>query len=204
MIRAIVVAAVLVVAGCSASTSTEPESDGPVFGGAAGQGTSAAELAKVKRAAGIEDCPETGATAKAVEGGLPSVTLECLGGGRDVLLAAVADQPTVINLWASWCKPCRRELPLFQQLAGSDVQVLGIDFTDDAPDAALELAQRTGVTYPLLADPTGVLKLDLQVIGLPQTVFVDGQGRIVATERKEFRSYDDLALAVKQHLGVSP
>lgn len=204
MIRAIVVAAVLVATGCSASTSTSTESDGPVFGGAPGSGTSAAELAKVKRAAGIEDCPETGATAIAAEGGLPAVTLECLGGGRGVLLAAVADQPTVINLWASWCEPCRRELPLFEQLAGSDVQVLGIDFTDDAPDAALELAQRTGVTFPLLTDPTGVLKKDLQVIGLPQTVFVDGQGRIVATERKEFRSYDDLALAVKQHLGVSP
>ena len=121
-------------------------------------------------------------------------------------LAAVVDQPTVINLWASWCKPCRRELPLFQRLheTESDVQVLGIDFADDAPGDALALAQSTGVTFPLLTDPTGVLKKDLKVIGLPQTVFLDGQGRIVATERKEFRSYDDLAAAVKQHLGVSP
>lgn len=202
MIRAVVAAAaaVLVVAGCS------PAPERPVFGGTAGPTTSAEELAAVKQAAGIEDCPESGATAVAVEGGLPDVTLECLGGGRTVQLAAVVDQPTVINLWASWCKPCRRELPLFQRLheTESDVQVLGIDFADDAPGDALALAQSTGVTFPLLTDPTGVLKKDLKVIGLPQTVFLDGQGRIVATERKEFRSYDDLAAAVKQHLGVSP
>jgi len=203
MIRAVIAAAaVLVVAGCS--TSTEP--DRHVFGGVGGPSTSAEELAKVKQAAGIEGCPETGTAAIAAEGGLPDVTLECLGGGRNVHLAAVADQPTVINLWASWCKPCRRELPLFQRLheTESDVQVLGIDFADDAPGDALALAQSTGVTFPLLTDPTGVLKNDLKVIGLPQTVFLNGQGRIVATERKEFRSYDDLAAAVKQHLGVSP
>lgn len=204
---ALLVAALLLaapLAGCSAGPADK--ADKPVFGGFSAPVPRAADLAKAKAAAGIEDCPAT-AAAKAVAASLPALTLDCLGGGQPVRLSGLLGKPTVINLWASWCGPCREELPLLakahRELGGS-VRIVGIDFADDAPDAALELAAKSGVTYPLLADPKSSVKRDLKVVGLPQTVFVDAQGTIVATERRAYRSYDDLTNAISKHLGVKP
>lgn len=138
---------------------------------------------------------------------LPDVTLAALGEGTPIHLAGLRGKPTVINLWAIWCTPCRKELPLLARAdreLGDKVRVLGIDFADGSPGAALDLARRAGVTYPLVADPKSSVRHDLKVVGLPQTVFVDAQGTIVATERRPFRSYADLTTAISQHLGVKP
>ena len=91
------------------------------------------------------------------------MTLPCLGGGRDVDLARLRG-PMVVNLFAQWCGPCRSELPYYQELhrkAKGKVQVLGVDYLDTQPKAALELVEQTGVTYPLLADPAGNLRVAL-------------------------------------------
>lgn len=204
--RAIATAVVglLVLAGCGQPESSEK----PVFGGGAGPSGSVdtAGLAATKKAAGIEDCPSSDGTAASTDP-LPNLTLDCLGGGTPVRLAGLTGTPTVINLWASWCGPCRDELPLLaraDEKYGDRLRILGIDFADAAPDAALELAKSSGVTYPLLVDRDSSTKESLRVVGLPHTVFVDAQGTIVATERAPFRSYADLAAAIRRHLGVSP
>ncbi|MEV7398313.1 TlpA disulfide reductase family protein [Aeromicrobium sp. NPDC092404] len=184
-----------------------PDDDEPVFGGDGPAPTSdAGELAALKARAGIEDCPSSDGEPPA-DKALPDLELGCLGGGTPVRLAGLTDTPTIINLWASWCAPCREELPLLakaHQAYGDKLRIIGVDFDDAAPDAALELAERSGVTYPLLVDPDADAKASLKVIGLPQTVFVDAQGRMVATERIAFRSYADLTAAIDKHLGVSP
>lgn len=193
----------MVLAGCAAPR-TEPAE--PTFGGGSSTAPDAADLARAKADAGIEDCPKTTKTTPKDEG-LPGLVLDCLGGGSPVHLAGLSGEPTVINLWASWCGPCKKELPHFAKAhreLGDRVQILGIDFADDEPDAALELAKLAGVTYPLLADPNSSVKADLKVVGLPQTVFVDAQGTIVATERRVYRSYGDLTTAISKHLGVKP
>lgn len=194
----------ILLAGCSGGPADSRVK--PTFGGASASVPRADELAKAKAAAGIEDCPATTSTEATVKG-MPALTLDCLGGGIPVRLAGLDGKPTVINLWASWCGPCREELPLLAKAhreLGDRVQILGIDFADDAADVALDLAAKSGVTYPLLADPTSSLKSSLEVVGLPQTVFMDEQGTIVATERRAYRSYDDLTAAISQHLGVKP
>lgn len=180
-------------AGCGSDEPAKP----------ATKTTNTAAVAKAKAAAGIEDCPQTRKNAGATKSQLPELTLDCLGGGRDVQLGAVADRATVLNLWASWCGPCRKEMPLFQKLHESEpaVQVLGIDFGDDSVEAALGFAQRAGVTFAQMADPKRSVAEPLKVVGLPQTVFVDKSGRIVATERRAFTSYEDLLSAVDKHLG---
>ena len=88
------------------------------------------ELRELKQEAGVEACaPGAG---EPVDGGLPAVTLPCLGGGQEVDLARCAG-PLVVNLWASWCGPCRQEMPVledFHEQYGDRVPVLGIDSQD--------------------------------------------------------------------------
>ena len=163
------------------------------------------ELQALKARAGIEDCPQV-VPADPVAGGLPDITLPCLGGGADVTLSSLRGKPLVLNLWASWCGPCRDELPLFQRLhaqAGSRLVVVGVDIDDRQPAKALALASDTGVTYALLADPDASLQVPLEVMGLPQTVLVAADGRVVSVERRVFSSYDELRSVVLDHLGVA-
>jgi thiol-disulfide isomerase/thioredoxin len=192
----------------AACTSSDPGTTEPTFGAGGGTGSTIApdDLAAAKEQAGIDDCPDVSGTPSG-DDTLPDVSLECLGGGRPVDLAGLAGTPTVINLWASWCVPCRKELPLLAEADekyGDSVRFIGIDYKDQDPDRAIELARASGVTYPLLADPDETTKADLKVVALPQTIFVDAQGRMVATERREFRSYADLTAAIERHLGVTP
>lgn len=159
-------------------------------------------LAKLKRQAGFDACPQTGDPA-AADDGLPDITLPCLGGGRDVNLAALRGKPTLINVWASWCDPCRKELPMIARLHDTGkVRVLGIDIEDPQPGTALELAAESGVTYPSVADTAGDTKSPLQIVGVPQTIFVRGDGSVAATKRGEYTDYGDLADDVREHLGV--
>ena len=204
MIRAIS-AAVLITALAAGCGGDEPSTKPTFGGGSEPAGASADQLADLKAAAKIEDCPTSSPTASGAEA-LPDLELDCLGGGRPVRLSGLTGEPTVINLWASWCRECRVELPL---LAKADreysgrVRFIGIDVADAAPEAALRLAEKSGVTYPQLVDRAGATRAPLHFSGLPQTVFVNEQGRMVFTERTPFLSYADVKAAIRRHLGVT-
>jgi thiol-disulfide isomerase/thioredoxin len=167
------------------------------------------DLIELKAQSGMLDCPpspdpdpEEPEVSPATP--LPPVTLPCLGGGRDVRFDQL-DGPLVLNFWASYCEPCRKELPVLQQvheLGADQLTVLGVDYDDEKPYAALTLAALSGVTYASVADLNAVTATELQVIGLPQTVFVDGTGAVVATHRGEITSYDQAADLVLEHLGL--
>jgi thiol-disulfide isomerase/thioredoxin len=132
------------------------------------------------------------------------VTLSCLGGGPSVDLSTLRG-PLVINLFAQWCGPCRSEMPYYQQLhrkAGGKVRVVGIDYLDTQPARALDLVRRTGVTYPLLADPDGVLRPDFKIRGLPGVVLVDASGKVADVEFRVVRSYAELRNLVQRELDV--
>jgi thiol-disulfide isomerase/thioredoxin len=156
-------------------------------------------LRALKARADVEPCrPSTGSSR------LPRVTLPCLGGGPAVDLAKLKG-PMVVNLFAQWCGPCRTELPYFQRLhraAKGTVRVLGVDYLDTRPGQALELVRRTGVTYPLVADPAGALRSDLRIRGLPGVVLLHADGK-VDVEFRVFGSYAELRTYVSKGLGVS-
>ena len=160
-------------------------------------------LRALKARAGVEPC-RRGAASPAAHG-LPDLTLPCLGGGPPVALSGLRG-PLVVNLFAQWCGPCRTELPFYQELhrrAKGTVQVLGVDYLDEQPAGALEVARAAGVTYPLLADPSGRLRPELRVRGLPGVVLVDRSGAVVDVEFRVFRSYAELRQLVQHRLGVS-
>lgn len=163
-------------------------------------------LRKVKARIGMDDCaPGKG---DAVEGGLPEVTLACLGGGPEVDLSSLRG-PMLINLWQARCEPCRLEMPAlesFHQQHGDRVAVLGIDFNDVQPAAALALAEETEVSYPSLADPGGELMGEdtfaIARRGLPAFVFVDGDGVVVGQLSGGVESADEVEDLVEDHFGI--
>lgn len=164
-------------------------------------------LREVKARIGMEDCaPGAG---DPVDGGLPEVMLPCLGGGPDVDLASLRG-PLVINLWQANCGPCREEMPVleaFHQKYADQVAVLGIDFNDVLPDAALQLAEDTGATYPSIADPGGELMTEEAFAvarrGLPAFVFVDESGTVVGQDSGGVDSVDEVKDLVAEHLGIT-
>jgi thiol-disulfide isomerase/thioredoxin len=160
------------------------------------------ELRQVKDQAGIEDCQEGPGG-----GELPELTLPCLGGGTDVDLSTLRG-PMVINTWASNCGPCIKEMPALQQFHqtyGDQVAVLGIDFLDTQPGAALALAEETGATYPSLADPEGAL-LEQEGLrlanGNPQFLLIDADGVVVHQQAGGLKSVDEVIAMVNDHLGT--
>lgn len=190
------------VTGCSAAAPADKPyvftaSDSPVD-------VDTPELRAQKAAAGIESCPDASAPTEAPEG-LPDVTLPCLGGGPDVNLAGLRGSPMVINFWAQYCGPCRRESPVlqgFHQSAGDDVEVIGVDWQDTRPGWAIGFADELGITYPQLADPDAATRAPLNIQALPMTVLVDADGTIAYVERSEITSVSQLSKLVEDHLGV--
>ncbi len=111
----------------------------------------------------------------------PTFTLPELREDRgDVMLTATPGQPTVLNFFAAWCEPCKRELPALQAAAAAhpEISFLGVDHQDSRLDA-IELLDANGITYPAGYDPRGDLAARYAVRGLPATVFIDVNGRIV-------------------------
>lgn len=110
---------------------------------------------------------------------VPDLSLSCLAGGAQVRLAELR-RPAVVNLWASWCAPCRLEMPAIQRYAmraGARVAVLGVD-TGDTRTGASSVIQDLKITYPNLGDDRQLLLHELGRSGLPVTVFIDAQGGV--------------------------
>jgi cytochrome c biogenesis protein CcmG/thiol:disulfide interchange protein DsbE len=99
------------------------------------------------------------------------------------LLRRLDGTPVVVNVWASWCVPCKTETPLIVHAAKSyadRVQFLGLDVKDARPSAQ-EFLGKYGVTYPSLYDAPGAVQHALGFVGQPDTVFYDANGRAVET-----------------------
>jgi thiol-disulfide isomerase/thioredoxin len=199
--------AVLVVGGCTAEPGppTEIPADVADAAQASAIDVDTPALRRLKQTTQVRPCPPTDPSLAPVDGGLPDITLPCLGGGRAMHLAGLRGKPTVINLWASWCAPCREELPALQDFyerADGRVRVLGVDFEDTRPGAALRLLQHSGVSYPQVADFSKAIDRAVGPHPMPTTVLVDASGRVVAKLPLQITSAGQLAMFVRQSLGV--
>lgn len=177
-----VLAVVAALAGCS-STPEEPE-------------------VRTEAQTTLAACPEQ-PDAPAQGHPLSTLSFDCPGGGTLDLGRAQA-LPTLVNLWGSWCPPCREEMPLLQQLAESasgKVQVVGVISKDGRPQAE-SFATDAGVTFPSAFDGDGKLMADLGLKALPYTYFLDATGALVYTQVGPVSSLDELRGLVAQHLGV--
>ncbi|MGY1846667.1 MULTISPECIES: TlpA family protein disulfide reductase [unclassified Blastococcus] len=148
-------------------------------------------------------CPDQPDVEAAGAERLPALAFDCPGGGS-LDLARAPGVPTVVNLWGSWCSPCREEMPVLQEfadLAGDQVRVVGVISKDGLPQAG-SFAEDAGVTFPSAYDRTGELMAELGINFLPFTYFVDAGGALVHTEAGAVASVDELRGLVADHLGV--
>ena len=105
--------------------------------------------------------------------------LEGLGVPGFDTAALKSGKVTLINVWASWCGPCRQEHPLLVELSGrSDIRLFGLNYKDE-PDNARQFLGTLGQPYAAAgADPEGRAAVDWGVYGVPETFVVDGNGII--------------------------
>ena len=115
--------------------------------------------------------PEVGAEA-------PDFVLRDLA-GNDVRLSDYRGETVLLNFWATWCGPCRLEMPAiegrYQAFKEDDFNVLAINF-DESEDAVREFRDELGLSFPLLLDPGGNVQHLYRIRGYPSTVFVDPEG----------------------------
>ncbi len=113
------------------------------------------------------------------EGRLPDIEVETLRGGEAFRLDEL-EGPAVVNLWATWCAPCKRELPEFEavhrSLAG-EVTFVGVNIGDDGDEAA-DYLDDLGITYDQYLDVDSELTAALKTATLPMTLIIDDDEQI--------------------------
>lgn len=119
--------------------------------------------------------------------------------GEEVTLADFKGQCVVLNLWATWCVPCRREMPALSRLArmteGANIAILPLCFDPNGAEAAAAFYAEFGIgNLPVLTGDAGNLKRALSVAGLPSTLVIDPSGLHAATVIGE-AVWDDAATA---------
>jgi cytochrome c biogenesis protein CcmG/thiol:disulfide interchange protein DsbE len=113
----------------------------------------------------------------------PPFALARVDGKGTVSLESLKGKPAVVNFWATWCVPCQEEHEVLQAMAvqtGSRAQFVGIVY-DDEPDRITDFLKRTGgTTYPTIIDQGGKAAIAYGVYGVPETFFLNAQGKIVS------------------------
>jgi len=111
---------------------------------------------------------------------VPAITLPSFG-GPPVSLSALREHPVILNFWASWCIPCRDEAPLLEatwrEFEGRGLLVLGVN-TQDLETPARAFLREFHITYPNVRDPEGSTARLFGATGVPETFFIDREGRI--------------------------
>jgi cytochrome c biogenesis protein CcmG, thiol:disulfide interchange protein DsbE len=119
--------------------------------------------------------------AASVQPAAKAFTLHALGHPGLVSLSQYAGRPVIVNFFASFCEPCKKETPLlarFYRAGHGRVAVVGVDVNDSAA-AALRFVRSAGAGYPVGADPAAATATGYGVVAIPQTFFLNAQHRIV-------------------------
>jgi cytochrome c biogenesis protein CcmG/thiol:disulfide interchange protein DsbE len=133
--------------------------------------------------------------------------------GHPWRLADLRGRPVFLNFWATWCEPCREEMPLIQKAYadgwGADVQFMGVDVTSEEarPQTVRTYVRRHGYGYPIFLDPRGSAAAAYGVTGLPTSFFVDRSGVIrakVVGPLDEATLRSDLAALLRHGGGRGP
>ena len=169
--------------------------------GSGGSGHSTSHVSPV--ASNLQPCPAQTDRAASGPTTLPRLRFDCVNGGT-LDLGKAPGVPTLVNLWGSWCAPCRDELPILQQLSqmtGGRLRVVGVISKDGRPQSE-SFAADAGVTFPSAFDGNGDLMTGVGINVLPYTYFLGADGAVTYTQVGPVGSLDQLRQLVADHLGV--
>src|ERR1700687_1439394 len=157
--------------------------------------------------------PPSSATAGFVFYGQPSALPEIRftdGEGRHLSLSDLRGQPLVLNIWATWCGPCRKEMPTLERLqvilGRSNILVLPLSIDRQGAPVIKQFYGELGLTaLGVYVDTSGNASRDLNTVGIPTTLLIDLDGREVGREvgATEWDS-PEVVVLIRQHLGLPP
>jgi thiol-disulfide isomerase/thioredoxin len=139
----------------------------------------------------------------------PDFTLTTLQ-GKQIRLSSLRGKPVVLNFWATWCGPCKMEMPWFQEFAGKyadrGLVVLGVANDDASPEVLKNVVGRLNITYPILLKNQSVVEAYGGLDALPETFYIDPKGIVTietagaspgASGKTEIQHNIDTLLAAK-------
>jgi thiol-disulfide isomerase/thioredoxin len=138
-----------------------------------------------------------------VDATVTGTELECLDGSPGITLEALRG-PAVVNVWGSWCGPCKEEMPIlveFYAKAKDKLTLLGIDVEEAQVADGRHFVETRGITWPNLYDPDGRTAGTLGM-GVPITYFVDAQGATVYKKIGVITSVQELEALTEKYLGI--
>ena len=125
----------------------------------------------------------------------PGFTLPRLGGQGELSLADYRDRVVLVNFWATWCKPCEEEMPSMQRLydafRGQPFEMIAVSVDEDAAEVEA-FRERMALSFPIVLDPKQDVSRRYQTTGFPESLLIDGAGRVVERYVGP-RAWDDAA-----------
>ncbi len=120
----------------------------------------------------------------AEEGEAPEYTARRLGSTEEMSLASLRGQVVLLNTWATWCSPCRKEMPAFEALyrdyRDRGLQIVGVNIDEgQADEQVARYVEAKGISFPIWRDPENRFAKRFRVLGVPETFLVDREGEIV-------------------------
>ncbi|HEX6352349.1 TlpA disulfide reductase family protein [Actinophytocola sp.] len=155
---------------------------------------SAPDLTKARAEAALPACEPGGQGPADLRG----ITAECLADGRPLDVATALSGPVLVNMWATWCEPCKTELPILAEYAKEPgaIKVVTLGVESRSADA-LELLTALHVKLPALLDEDGLTRKKLRGVALPASYLVKADGTITLIKNPRlFESVDEVRQAV--------
>jgi thiol-disulfide isomerase/thioredoxin len=132
-----------------------------------------------------------------------SVSLECLDGSSSVDIGKIKG-PALVNVWGSWCGPCKEEMPIFVDFYSKykeKVSLIGISVEEADAQNARDFIELYGMSWPNLNDPDGSTRATLGM-GVPITLFIDDQGKVTYRKIGVVTTIEELEKDTEKYLGV--